>query len=42
VRIRVKVGTNAALIAPSANNSRNSVGSLAATLNASIVSPAPK
>ena len=44
VRVAVNVGTNAAVIAPSANRSRRRFGTLNATLNASISGPlaAPK
>src|SRR5205814_1847863 len=38
---RMKTGTNAALIAPSANRSRSRLGMRNATLNASIALPAP-
>ena len=39
--VRVKVGTNAAVIAPSANRSRSRLGTRNATLKASIAVPAP-
>src|SRR5207244_6095420 len=41
-RRRVKVGTNEALMAPSANRSRTRLGMRKATTNASISLPAPK
>ena len=41
VRWRVNVGTNALLIAPSANRSRTRFGTRKATLYASVASPAP-
>ena len=41
-RVLVKVGTNAALIAPSANRSRSRLGMRNATLYASMAAPAPK
>ena len=41
LRCRVNVGTNAALIAPSANRSRTRFGMRVATLNASIAAVAP-
>ena len=40
VSVRVKVGTNAAVIAPSANRSRSRLGTRNATLKASISGPA--
>jgi hypothetical protein len=42
LRYRVTVGTNAALIAPSANRSRSSVGMRVATTNASFSRLVPK
>ena len=42
VSVRVNVGTNAAVIAPSANRSRRRLGMRNATLKASICIPAPK
>ena len=41
VRALLKVGTSAALIAPSANRSRSRLGTRNATRNASMASPAP-